>query len=257
MSGLLLRIAPLLGIDAAGDDCLFSYLLFEIIGFVAKDHRGGNQIESDCINNLKEFCIAHIKVPTGHFGLEIIAPGYNLGLGAVLFFQRIDLVLFHILAACESVYCVFKLDQGRDLPAGKLSKPQVTPQGVEMLAVCERGFAQLDIALVRARAAAPDPVDFARDIQPLLSEHCASCHGGVKKKGGLSLVTRSHAFAETDSGAPAIVPGDTAKSELVARITTPDEDDRMPPEKPLSADQVGAALDGCLGSVLAATGRPV
>lgn len=86
--------------------------------------------------------------------------------------------------------------------------------------------------------AAPDPVDFARDIQPLLSEHCAGCHGGVKKKGGLSLVTRSLAFAPTESGHAVLVPGDPDASELIARIATADPDDRMPPEEPLAADEI-------------------
>ncbi|MBL9151228.1 MAG: PSD1 domain-containing protein [Verrucomicrobiales bacterium] len=86
--------------------------------------------------------------------------------------------------------------------------------------------------------AAPEPVDFARDIQPLLSEHCASCHGGVKKKGGLSLVTRSQAFAPTESGHAALVPGDPAASELIARIATADSDDRMPPEEPLDPESI-------------------
>ena len=83
----------------------------------------------------------------------------------------------------------------------------------------------------------PDKIDFTREVAPLFAEHCAKCHGGVKKKGGLSLVTREHAFAETKSGAFAIVPGDTA-SELILRITTDREDDRMPPEEPLNSDQI-------------------
>ncbi|MCP5551591.1 MAG: PSD1 domain-containing protein, partial [Akkermansiaceae bacterium] len=86
--------------------------------------------------------------------------------------------------------------------------------------------------------AAPEKLDFARDVQPLLAEHCAECHGGVKKKGGLSLVTRAHAFAETDSGAPAIVPGDPGKSELIARLLADDEDDRMPPKEALAPEAI-------------------
>lgn len=86
--------------------------------------------------------------------------------------------------------------------------------------------------------AAPGSVDFQRDVQPILAEHCASCHGGVKKKGGLSLATRSDAFADTKSGAPAIVEGDAEASELIVRLITEDEDDRMPPEEPLSDEEI-------------------
>ncbi len=98
----------------------------------------------------------------------------------------------------------------------------------------------LFVSLLPAAAfAAPGSVDFQRDVQPILAEHCASCHGGVKKKGGLSLATRSDAFADTKSGAPAIVEGDAEASELIVRLITDDEDDRMPPEEPLS----GADID--------------
>jgi hypothetical protein len=49
---------------------------------------------------------------------------------------------------------------------------------------------------------------------------------------GLSvrLDIRSSAFAQADSGGHAIVPGDVAASELIRRITSGDEDKRMPPE---------------------------
>ena len=33
----------------------------------------------------------------------------------------------------------------------------------------------------------PAPVDFVRDIQPLLKEHCIACHGEKKQKGSLRL----------------------------------------------------------------------
>ena len=82
------------------------------------------------------------------------------------------------------------------------------------------------------------PVDFSRDIKPLLHRHCAECHGGVKSKGGLSLVTKARAFGETKSGELAITPGHPEKSELVARITSRDEDERMPPEEALSKTEI-------------------
>ena len=84
--------------------------------------------------------------------------------------------------------------------------------------------------------------DFIRDIRPILSNHCFQCHGPdqVALEAGLRLDQRSHAVAETESGAIAIVPGNPEASELVARIESPDEDLRMPPAstlKPLSAAQ--------------------
>lgn len=81
-------------------------------------------------------------------------------------------------------------------------------------------------------------VDFFREVQPLLSEHCSECHGGVKRKGGINFSNRHDAFAEAESGGIAIVPGDLEKSELVHRVSTDDEDDRMPPAEPLAPGEV-------------------
>jgi hypothetical protein len=38
-------------------------------------------------------------------------------------------------------------------------------------------------------------VDFTSQIQPIFSEHCTTCHGGVKKRGGLSFISEALAFA--------------------------------------------------------------
>ncbi len=85
--------------------------------------------------------------------------------------------------------------------------------------------------------AAPAKVDFARDIRPILSQHCAACHGFDEKtrKAKLRLDVRESAIARK-----AIVPGDVEASSLVARVESADEAERMPPrsfKKPLSAEQ--------------------
>jgi hypothetical protein len=74
-------------------------------------------------------------------------------------------------------------------------------------------------------------VDFARDIKPILSEHCLECHGPEKARGGFRLTNRVAALGASASGASAIVPGKPEASELVRRITTTDRDERMPPRK--------------------------
>ncbi|MFM9058696.1 MAG: hypothetical protein ACKOSQ_06205, partial [Planctomycetaceae bacterium] len=48
-------------------------------------------------------------------------------------------------------------------------------------------------------ACAIAPVDFARDVRPLLNAHCTACHGGVKMAGGISFLGRETALAEGDS----------------------------------------------------------
>jgi mono/diheme cytochrome c family protein len=82
------------------------------------------------------------------------------------------------------------------------------------------------------RAAAQTPLaeaqKFHEEVLPILREACFRCHG-EKEKGGLKLNTRAAALAGGESKRPAIVPGQAAASELVARIKHPDEEERMPP----------------------------
>jgi hypothetical protein len=75
-------------------------------------------------------------------------------------------------------------------------------------------------------------VSFDRDVRPILSEYCFKCHGPDAKarKAKLRLDTREGLFAQRQNGA-AVVVGDSAKSELIRRLTTHDLDDRMPPTK--------------------------
>ena len=82
------------------------------------------------------------------------------------------------------------------------------------------------VAAVPARAA--EPVDFNRDVRPILSDKCFACHGPDEKhrKAKLRL---DDGKAAHDSGA--LVPGKPADSALVQRITAADEADRMPPKK--------------------------
>lgn len=78
---------------------------------------------------------------------------------------------------------------------------------------------------------AEEPLDFTRDIRPILSNKCFHCHGPDenKREGGLRFDTKAGPFAESDSGEPAIVPGKPAESELYRRLTTKDDSEIMPP----------------------------
>ncbi len=79
-------------------------------------------------------------------------------------------------------------------------------------------------------ALADTPVDFARDIRPILSDTCYACHGPDKKarETELRLDTKEGALVDL-GGYQAIVPGDLKNSALYARITSTDDDERMPP----------------------------
>jgi hypothetical protein len=71
-------------------------------------------------------------------------------------------------------------------------------------------------------------VDYNTDVKPILNQKCISCHGGVKKKGGFSLLFQEEALAPTESGKPAIIPGDAKNSEMIKRLYAKDLDERMP-----------------------------
>ena len=94
--------------------------------------------------------------------------------------------------------------------------------------------AHLFAPVARAEAA----TDFQREIRPILSNICFKCHGpdqderkgGKKGSGGLRLDTEEGSRADLD-GARAVVPGHPEQSDLIARITSADPDELMPPPK--------------------------
>lgn len=84
-----------------------------------------------------------------------------------------------------------------------------------------------------------DQVDFSADIKPIINKKCISCHGGVKKQGGFSLLFREEALAKTKSGKYAIVPGKPGESEMIRRLTLDDPEERMPYQHPaLDKDEI-------------------
>jgi cytochrome c1 len=82
-----------------------------------------------------------------------------------------------------------------------------------------------------------EPVDFNADIRPIINTKCISCHGGVKKNGGFSLLFREEALAETESGQPAIIPGKPGESEFIKRLVHDDPEYRMPLDAPPLSDE--------------------
>lgn len=74
-------------------------------------------------------------------------------------------------------------------------------------------------------------IDFNRDIRPILSNRCFTCHGPdeLHRTGGLRLDVREDAIGPADSGERAIVPESPEQSELLARVSSDSSFLRMPP----------------------------
>ncbi len=94
-------------------------------------------------------------------------------------------------------------------------------------------------AAAQQRQVENKPVDFDRQIRPILAKHCFACHGPDVGESGLRLNDEESVFSELDSGEIGIVPGKPEQSELFRRISSDEEYERMPPEaKPLADEEI-------------------
>jgi hypothetical protein len=98
-------------------------------------------------------------------------------------------------------------------------------------------------AAAESDSASLSPIDFQRDVRPILSSHCFKCHGPDEqaRKARLRLDLRENATAPARSGETALVPGKPDQSELIRRIFSTDESEIMPPPEtkhPLSLEQL-------------------
>ena len=64
------------------------------------------------------------------------------------------------------------------------------------------------------------PVDFAKDVKPILDRSCTQCHANGKRKGGFNI-DHIHTFIGGGDSGPAVVTGKSAESLLIElRCTT-------------------------------------
>src|SRR5690349_11709554 len=95
---------------------------------------------------------------------------------------------------------------------------------------------------ISALAAPAEPINYDRDVRPILSENCFPCHGqdSRKRMAGLRLDTFEDATADR-SGRSALVPGKPEVSVLYQRISAENPQRRMPPisaNRKLAPEQV-------------------
>lgn len=84
-------------------------------------------------------------------------------------------------------------------------------------------------------------VQFARDVQPIFTKHCHSCHGANKQENNFRLDRKTDAFTGGDHGA-SIIPGDSEKSYLLQLINGDDPDILMPPKGNLLSEKQIATI---------------
>src|SRR5882762_521127 len=72
---------------------------------------------------------------------------------------------------------------------------------------------------------AAGPIDFQKDVRPLLESRCYECHGPHKQKSGLRLDRKSSVFQGGDSGKPAVLSGKSSESVLIQKISSKDPDE--------------------------------
>jgi len=82
------------------------------------------------------------------------------------------------------------------------------------------------------------PVDYVRDVKPILKERCYACHGALKQESGLRLDTGKSLRRGGDGGSVVSIEA-AEKSLLIERVSASDASERMPPEgEPLTAVQI-------------------
>jgi ankyrin repeat protein len=87
-----------------------------------------------------------------------------------------------------------------------------------------------------AAAQEPAKIDFARDVQPLFKAHCLGCHGPKKQNNGFRVDRRRDALRGGTMNM--IGPGNANGSRLYLRLIGDRVGLRMPPEGPLSPEQI-------------------
>src|SRR5947209_4969820 len=103
-----------------------------------------------------------------------------------------------------------------------------------------------------------EPVDYLREVKPLLASRCISCHGAIRQKARLRLDTADLLRKGGRSG-PAVVPGKHAESLLIERVTGAGGARRMPPASEGAAlrDQDIAILKAWIDQGARAPAEPI
>ncbi|MEK6238503.1 MAG: hypothetical protein N2C14_27610, partial [Planctomycetales bacterium] len=147
--------------------------------------------------------------------------------------ERLQRLQFH--SGCGKLHARFQVRENQTDP-GSISPRAIA--GRTRLIFLEAGrdqfmrqaTASICLMLVWTLQALGDPVDFVRDVRPILQQHCHGCHGENKQKSGLRLDVKSEAFKGGEQHGASIVPGKAKDSPLIQFTADPNADPRMPPK---------------------------
>jgi len=105
------------------------------------------------------------------------------------------------------------------------------PQTAFQAAVLQGAVLHAVVLLCAPAVHATGTVSFDRQIKPLLAQYCYDCHGpdANKREAGFRLDTQAGAFAALSDNGRAFVAGQPAHSQAYTRMTSSDENLRMPP----------------------------
>ena len=117
----------------------------------------------------------------------------------------------------------------RVIPARCSSAVSITRHALRRIVLVCGTLLTLLAATLPVDAAEPvnAPVDYLKDVKPLLAAKCVACHGGLRQKGNLRLDTAKLAFKGGDSG-PAIIAGDSNQSALIEAVLGANGRTKMP-----------------------------
>jgi uncharacterized membrane protein len=147
---------------------------------------------------------------------------------------RPSLVTYRIMLLVTAGLLVVTSHQGGSLTHGSDYLTKYAPDPLRRLLGLE---VEEKVVVTRAE----DLVVFEHLVRPIIEQNCQSCHNPEKLKGELNLATYAGHLAGGELG-PALVPFDVEASEMIFRVTLPQDDEEfMPPDEksPLSADEIG------------------
>ena len=95
------------------------------------------------------------------------------------------------------------------------------------------------LLLLGSSLAAQEPVDFTKQIAPILVQRCIECHGPDDQEGDLRLDAKEHVFIKGDEDFWSVLPEEPDDSELIRRLGLDLDDEELMPARgePLTAEQ--------------------